>query len=43
MQQAIENRGGEHLIVEDGAPLCHDLIAGDERAAPEKPCAPVGR
>jgi hypothetical protein len=33
MQQAVENRGGEDLIAEDGAPLRDELIGGDEQAA----------
>jgi hypothetical protein len=33
MQQSVENRGGQDLVAEDGAPLRHDLIGGDEQAA----------
>jgi hypothetical protein len=33
MQQAIEDRGGEHLVTEDSAPLRHELIGRDEQAA----------
>ena len=33
MQQAIEDRGGEDLVAEDGAPLRDDLVRGDQQAA----------
>src|SRR4029453_16025276 len=31
MQQTIENGGREDLVPEDGAPLRHDLVRGDEQ------------
>src|SRR5262245_24910844 len=34
MEQAVEDRGGEDLVAEDGAPLRDDLVRGDEQAAP---------
>ena len=33
MQQAVEDRGRQDLVAEDGAPLRHELIGGDEQAA----------
>jgi hypothetical protein len=33
MQQTIEDRGGEHVIAEDSAPLGHELIGRDQKAA----------
>ena len=33
MQEAIEDGRGQDLVAEDGAPLRHDLIGGDEQAA----------
>jgi hypothetical protein len=33
MQQPVENRGGQDLVAEDGAPLRHELIGGDQQAA----------
>ena len=33
MEQAVENRGRQDVVAEDGAPLRHDLIGGDEQAA----------
>src|SRR5262245_51552778 len=34
MEQAVEDRGGEDLVAEDGAPVRDDLVRGDEQAAP---------
>jgi hypothetical protein len=33
MQQTIEDRRGEHVIAEDSAPLGHELIGRDQKAA----------
>ena len=33
VQEAIEDRRGEHLVAEDGAPLRDDLVGRDEQAA----------
>jgi hypothetical protein len=33
MQEAIEDRRGEHLVAEDRAPLRHELIRRNEQAA----------
>ena len=33
MEQAIEDRRGEHVVAEDGAPLGHDLVGRDQQAA----------
>ena len=33
MQQPVEDRGGEDLVAEDGAPLRDDLVGGDQQAA----------
>src|SRR3954465_3314462 len=33
MEEAIEDRGGEHVIAEDRAPLGHELIGRDQQAA----------
>ena len=33
MEQAIEDRGGEDVVAEDGAPLRHDLVGSDQQAA----------
>lgn len=30
IQQAVEHRGGDHLICENCAPLCHPLMSRDE-------------
>jgi hypothetical protein len=37
MQKPVEDRGGEDLVAEDGAPLRHDLVRGEEQAAPFVP------
>jgi hypothetical protein len=31
MEQAVENRGRQDVVAEDGAPLRHDLIGGDDQ------------
>ena len=33
MEESIENRGGEDLIVEDLAPVDEALVAGDDQTA----------
>ena len=33
MEQAVENRGRQDVVAEDGAPLRHDLIRGDQQTA----------
>jgi hypothetical protein len=32
MEQAIEDGRGEDVVAEDGAPLAHELICGDQQA-----------
>jgi len=33
VEQPVEDRSGQAVVAEDGAPLRHDLVGGDEQAA----------